>query len=139
METALPAMWRARHTGWARAPVPSAAATRADRIAAVAGRPGVHGLSDVLLEYHLTHPVDSAAELVAVLAPLSGHGELLPTLGAFLDADLDRRGAARALGVHANTVDNRLDRIAGLTGVDPRSSRGIQLFGAALVVQRTLG
>ena len=47
--------------------------------------------------------------------------------------------AARALGVHANTVDNRLDRIAELTGVDPRSSRGIQLLGAALVVQRTRG
>jgi DNA-binding PucR family transcriptional regulator len=99
----------------------------------------VHRLSDVLLEYHLTHPVDSAADLVAVLVPLSGHGELLPTLVAFLDADLNRRSAARALGVHANTVDNRLDRVGELTGVDPRSSRGIQLFGAALVVQRTLG
>ena len=74
-----------------------------------------------------------------MLAPLSAHGELLPTLVAFLDADLNRRTAARALGVHANTVDNRLDRIAELTGVDPRSSRGIQLFGAALVVHRTLG
>ena len=116
-----------------------AAAERADRIAAVAGRPGVHTLAEVLLEYHLTHPVDSAADLVAVLAPLSGHGELLPTLVAFLDADLNRRSAARALGVHANTVDNRLDRIAELAGVDPRSSRGIQLLGAALVVQRTLG
>ena len=115
-----------------------AAATRADRIAAVAGKPGVHRLSDVLLEYHLTHPVDSAADLVAVLAPLSAYGELLPTLVAFLDADLNRRSAARALEVHPNTVDNRLDRIAQLTGVDPRSSRGIQLFGAALVVHRTL-
>jgi hypothetical protein len=116
-----------------------AAAERADRIAAVAGRPGLHTLAEVLLEYHLTQPVDSAADLVAVLAPLSGHRELLPTLGAFLDADLDRRSAARVLGVHANTVDNRLDRIAELTGVDPRSARGIQLFGAALVVRRTLG
>lgn len=116
-----------------------AAAARADRIAAVAGRPGVHRLPDVLLEYHLTHPVDSAAELAAVLTPLTGHRELLPTLAAFLEADLDRRGAARTLGVHANTVDNRLDRIGELTGVDPRSARGIQLFGAALVVRRTLG
>ncbi len=116
--------------------VPEAAA-RADRIAAVAGRPGAHQLSDVLLEYHLTHDVDSAAELLAVLAPLAGHPELLPTLVAFLDADLNRRDAAGALGVHANTVDNRLDRIGDLTGVDPRSARGIQLLGAAIVVHRT--
>lgn len=113
-----------------------AAAVRADRIAAVAGRPGVHRLSDVLLEYHLTHPADSAAELVAVLDPLHRHPDLLPTVVAFLDADLDRRSAAQALGVHANTVDNRLERVAGLTGVDPRSARGIQLFGAAIVVHR---
>ncbi|MDT0277492.1 PucR family transcriptional regulator [Blastococcus goldschmidtiae] len=115
-----------------------AAAARADRIAAVAGRPGAHRLSDVLLEYHLTHQVDSTAELVAVLTPLSGHPELLPTLSAFLDADLNRRHAARTLGVHANTVDNRLDRVGELTGVDPRSARGIQLLGAAIVVHRTL-
>ncbi len=115
-----------------------AAAARADRIAAVAGRPGVHQLSDVLLEYHLTHPVDSAADVAAVLTPLAGHPDLLPTLVAFLDSDLDRRSAARALGVHANTVDNRLGRVAELTGTDPRSTRGIQLFGAALVVAGTL-
>lgn len=118
------------------ADVPAAAA-RADRIAAVAGEPGVHQLSDVLLEYHLTQPADSAAELAGVLTPLAGSPGLLPTLVAFLDADLDRRGAARVLGVHANTVDNRLDRIAASTGVDPRSARGIQLFGAAIVVHRS--
>jgi hypothetical protein len=119
------------------ADVPAAAA-RADRIAAVAGRPGVHLLSDVLLEYHLTSPVDSATELAGVLAPLGGHPDLLPTLTAFLDADLNRRVTAQALGVHANTVDNRLERVAELTGVDPRSARGIQLLGAAIVVRRTL-
>jgi hypothetical protein len=116
------------------ADVPAAAA-RAGRIAAVAGRPGVHRLSDVLLEYHLTQPVDSAADVAAVLDPLAGHPELLATLAAFLDADLDRRSAAQVLGVHANTVDNRLERVAALTGLDPRSTRGIQLLGAALVVR----
>ncbi len=119
----------------ARADVPAAAA-RADRIAAVAGRPGVHRLGDVLLEYHLTGPLDSSAEVAAVLDPLDGHPDLLPTLVAFLGADLDRRGAAQALGVHANTVDNRLERVGELTGIDPRSARGIQLFGASIAVRR---
>ncbi|SOC47533.1 PucR C-terminal helix-turn-helix domain-containing protein [Blastococcus aggregatus] len=121
----------------APADVPAAAA-RADRIAAVAGRPGIHRLSDVLLEYHLTGPLDSAAEVAAVLEPLAGHPDLLPTLVAFLGADLNRRGAAQDLGVHANTVDNRLERIGELTGVDPRSARGIQLFGAAIAVRRAI-
>lgn len=113
-----------------------AAARRAGRIAAVAGTPGLHRLADVLLDYHLAQPGDGAAEVAAVLDPLVAHPDLLPTLTAWLGADLDRRGTARALGVHANTVDNRLERIAELTGVDPRSARGIQLFGAALALRR---
>ncbi|MGY1752010.1 PucR family transcriptional regulator [Blastococcus sp. SYSU D01042] len=116
-----------------------AAARRADRVAAVAGRPGVHRLADVLLEYHLGQPVDSAVEVAAVLDPLAGRVELLGTLAAFLDADLDRRRTAQALGVHANTVDNRLNRVAALTGLDPRTTRGLQLLGAALVVRRVPG
>ena len=50
-----------------------------------------------------------------------------------------RRRTAQALGVHANTVDNRLDRVAALTGLDPRTTRGLQLLGAALVVRRAAG
>ncbi len=128
--------------GLARAATPAdvpAAAARASRIAAVADGPGVHQLSDVLLEYHLTGPGDSAAEVAAVLDPLDGQPGLLCTLRAYLDADLNRRGAAQSLGVHANTVDNRLDRIAELTCTDPRSTRGIQLLGAAIALRRMPG
>ncbi|MEU8587382.1 helix-turn-helix domain-containing protein [Streptomyces sp. NPDC048664] len=112
-----------------------AAAEQAARIAAVARAPGVHRLHDVLLDYHLAGSGDSAAELVALLAPLDGHVGLPETVAAFLDHDLDRRRTAEALRVHPNTVGNRLARAAQLTGLDPHTTRGVQLFGAALTLR----
>jgi hypothetical protein len=129
------------HIGWAAAErddVP-AAARRAERIlvaARTSGRPpGVYGLDDVLLDYHLGRPRDSDPEIVAVLEPLTGHPELVTTLTAHLAADRDRRRTAAALGVHPNTVDKRLARAMELTGVDLHTTRGIVLLAAALAAQ----
>ncbi len=54
---------------------------------------------------------------------------------AFLDGDSDRRRTAESLGVHPDTVDNRLTRALELTGVDPRTTRGVQLCSAALTLR----
>ncbi|MEU6770140.1 helix-turn-helix domain-containing protein [Streptomyces sp. NPDC046759] len=116
-----------------------AAAERARRIAAVADKPGLHRLRDVLLDYHLSAPADSAPELGALLAPLDHQPGLIATVAAFLDCDFDRRRTAQALDVHPNTVDNRLARVVELTGVDPHTARGVQLFGAALTLHRIAG
>ncbi|MFE1859360.1 PucR family transcriptional regulator [Streptomyces anandii] len=116
-----------------------AAAERARRIALVADGPGLHRLRDVLLEYHVATAEDSAPELGALLQPLDGHPGLTETVAAFLSCDFDRRRTAQALGVHPNTVDNRLARVAELTGVDPHTGRGVQLFGAALTLHRIAG
>ncbi|MFF3763361.1 PucR family transcriptional regulator [Streptomyces sp. NPDC001922] len=113
-----------------------AAADQARRIAGLVTEPGVHRLRDVLLDYHLARPADSAAALTALLEPLDGHPGLTDTVRAFLDGDSDRRRTAETLGVHPNTVDNRLTRALELTGVDPRTTRGVQLFGAALTLRR---
>lgn len=113
-----------------------AAAEQARRIAAVARTPGVHRLQDVLLDYHLAGSKDSAAELAALLDPLDRHVGLIETVAAFLDCDLDRRRTAQVLKVHPNTVDNRLARIAQLTGLYPHTTRGVQIFGAALTLRR---
>ncbi|MGW1809974.1 PucR family transcriptional regulator [Streptomyces sp. NPDC002078] len=116
-----------------------AAAERARRIAAVADQPGVHRLRDVLLDYHVAGATDSAPELAALLEPLEGQPGLTATVAAFLDCDFDRRRTAQALDVHPNTVDNRLARVTELTGVDPHTARGVQLFGAALTLHRIAG
>ncbi|WP_406079905.1 helix-turn-helix domain-containing protein [Streptomyces zaomyceticus] len=93
----------------------------------------MHQLQDAPLDYCIARPADSATEPAAILEPLDRHPELTATRAAFLDCDLDRRRAAHALGVHPHTVDNRLARTSGLTGLDPRTTRGVQLFGAALL------
>ncbi len=45
-------------------------------------------------------------------------GELLDTLEVYLDLLGERRKAARALNIHANTLDYRIRRIKDIMGVD---------------------
>jgi len=122
--------------------IPRAAAQAQDvvRLARALGRPpGGYLLRDVLLEYQLTRPSDAQVELAHLLDPLDRNPDLPLTLEAYLDHDLDRRKTAAALHVHPNTLDYRLRRIVGLTGLDPATSRGLQLLGAALAARRLLG
>ncbi len=97
--------------------------------------PGAYQLADVLLEYQLTRPTEALTALAALLDPLERNPDLLATLRAYLDCDLDRRRTAAALHVHPNTLDYRLRRVVELTGLDPTTTRGLQLFGAALAAR----
>ena len=56
-------------------------------------------------------------------------GEDAETVHAFAAADLNVTRAADALHVHPNTVRYRLDRIAGETGIDPRTFAGLVELG----------
>jgi hypothetical protein len=98
--------------------------------------PGAYLLRDVLLEYQLTRPSDAQAVLASLIEPLDRNPDLLRTLEAYLDADLDRRSTASALHVHPNTFDYRLRRIIDLIGLDPATTHGLQLLGAALAARR---
>ena len=107
------------------------------RLARQLGRPpGGYLLRDVLLEYQLTRPSDAHAALSGLLDPLDRNPDLPHTLEVYLAHDLDRRRTAAALHVHPNTLDYRLRRIVELTGLDPSTSRGLQLLGAALAARR---
>ena len=107
------------------------------RLARVLERPpGGYLLRDVLLEYQLTRPSDAQVELALLLEPLDRNPDLPLTLEVYLDHDLDRRSTAAALHVHPNTLDYRLRRIVELTGLDPSTTRGLQLLGAALAARR---
>jgi hypothetical protein len=107
------------------------------RLARQLGRPpGGYLLQDVLLEYQLTRPSDAHAALSGLLDPLDRNPDLPLTLSVYLEHDLDRRRTAAALHVHPNTLDYRLRRIVELTGLDPATSRGLQLLGAALAARR---
>lgn len=103
------------------------------KVAQAARRPpGPYRLADVLLEYQLTRPGPALAQLSSLLAPLAGKPELLETLRAYLSGGMDRRGTAERLSVHPNTLDYRLRRITGLTGLDATRQADLARVQAAL-------
>jgi hypothetical protein len=67
----------------------------------------------------------------------SQSGELSGTIRAFADCSLNVKQTARCLGVHANTVYFRLNRINKLTGIDPRTFSGASLLLTALQLLET--
>jgi carbohydrate diacid regulator len=56
-----------------------------------------------------------------LLSPLDQEGELLETLDAFFFENCCPSSTANRLFIHRNTLSYRLDKIASLTGLDPRS------------------
>jgi carbohydrate diacid regulator len=70
-----------------------------------------------------------------VLQPLDGEPELLATLEVFLRSNLSPSQTAQALHIHRHTLAYRLDKIAHLTGSDPREFEAAAQFHAALVLR----
>ena len=73
-------------------------------------------------------------EWTRYLVPADGgqSGELSRTIRAFADCSLNVKETARRLGVHANTVYFRLNRIHKLTGIDPRTFSGTSVLVTSL-------
>ncbi|MGW7531365.1 PucR family transcriptional regulator [Amycolatopsis sp. NPDC054798] len=110
-----------------------AAVAEAERLLRLNSVPGtVAVLADHLFEYQLNHDSAATPQLRALAARLGGEPDLTTTLRTYFDTDFNRRETARKLHVHPNTVDNRLSRIANLTGADPRTAKGLLLLGASL-------
>ena len=55
-----------------------------------------------------------------LLSPLDNEPDLLKTLGVFFDQDCALNNTAKTLIIHRNTLTYRLEKIASLTGLDPR-------------------
>lgn len=72
-----------------------------------------------------------------LLSPLDHEPELLRTLDAFFTHDCCPSATARQLSIHRNTLSYRLDKIASLTGLDPRHFDDAVQIRLALVL-RTL-
>ncbi|WP_182357625.1 PucR family transcriptional regulator [Tomitella gaofuii] len=99
---------------------------------------GVYTFGDLAVEYQLTRPGPGRDRLAAALDPLTANAGLIETLGVHIGNNLDRRRTATALGLHPNTVDHRLKRIAKLTGHDPTRPHGLRHLHAATVIDRFL-
>ncbi|MFC7260092.1 PucR family transcriptional regulator [Streptomyces lutosisoli] len=122
------------------ADIPEAARTATEilRVTRACGLPpGLHRLEDVLLEFHLSRPDPSSHKIAALLDPVAERPELLETLRTHLAHQQDRRATATALGLHPNTVDNRLAKIGEQSGIDLSSPRGAALAIAALLLRDT--
>lgn len=121
------------------AAVPQAAVLAKDLLdlsRAHGGHESVGMLDNLLVEYHLSRPSAARTGLRNVSEQLNQAPELTDTLDTYFAHDFNRRRTARVLKVHPNTIDNRLARIADITGVDPRTSRGLMLLGSALTLDR---
>ncbi|WUD72835.1 helix-turn-helix domain-containing protein [Streptomyces sp. NBC_00510] len=122
--------------------IPGAARTATEvlRVARAGGLPpGLHRLDDVLLEYHLSRRDESSDRIAALLDPIAGRQDLVETLRTYLGSRQERRSTARQLGLHPNTVDNRLARICELTGLDLAAPHGTALALAALLLRDAAG
>lgn len=67
-----------------------------------------------------------------MLSPLDNAPELIETLNAFFNRNCMPSETATELGIHRNTLNYRLNKIASLTGLDPRQ------FGDAIQIQLAL-
>ncbi|GGV71206.1 transcriptional regulator [Streptomyces longisporoflavus] len=113
-------------------------ATEILRITRACGMPpGLHRMDDVLLEYHLSRRNESSHLISALLDPVADRPELLETLRVHLAHQQERRATAAALGLHPNTVDNRLAKIGERTGIDLSAPRGTALAIAALLLRES--
>ncbi|PKV81876.1 PucR family transcriptional regulator [Nocardia fluminea] len=94
---------------------------------------GLHFFDSLALEYQITRPGPGRAALASLLEPLAAHTELWETLCCYIGNDLNRRAAASALGVHANTIDYRIKRVGQLTGLDLTLHAGLWYARSALI------
>jgi carbohydrate diacid regulator len=74
-----------------------------------------------------------------LLQPIAADPELVDTLAAFLEADLSPSPTAQSLHIHRHTLAYRLDKIALLTGLDPRHFEAAAQLRAALLLRQLDG
>ncbi len=106
-------------------------------MARATGQPhGLHRVDDFALELALAQQPSAQHQLLTLLAPLEARPDLLVTLETWLRVDFNYAKAARALRIHRNTVDYRLQRVGELTGLSVATARGLQVLTAAVTVRR---
>ena len=77
------------------------------------------GVQRIMLGWYTSEEfADLAAGLLQPLVDIDPDGELLRTVEAYLDAESSATNAAAVLGVHRNTVTQRMLRVAAAVGVD---------------------
>lgn len=96
-------------------------------------------LAEIELGLYLSRTADSTARRLVprsidLLVEDGLEGEPARTLRAFAEASLNVKLCANRLGVHVNTIYNRLNRVRRLTGIDPRTYSDVLSLTTALSI-----
>ncbi len=98
------------------------------------------GVQRVLLGWFSSDDFSSyAGSILEPVMEVDHEGNLLETLEAYLDASCSTTGAAQRLGVHRNTVSNRVRRVTEVLGIqleDPETRLSLQLACRVLRINR---
>jgi carbohydrate diacid regulator len=71
-----------------------------------------------------------------IVAKIADHNGLLETLSCYLDNDLSLTKTAKKLKIHRNTLVYRLERIEGMTGLDPKLFNDAFQLKIALIMDK---
>lgn len=86
------------------------------------GANGVHCLDELGMAAFVGIPDEQIKNDLAahILSPLDHEPEMIETLQAFFKSNCSPSQASSLLSIHRNTLNYRLDKIASLSGLDPR-------------------
>ncbi|HEX6685966.1 MAG TPA: helix-turn-helix domain-containing protein [Candidatus Limnocylindrales bacterium] len=122
------AVGRTGHLGEA-----AALACRISRVAPAQSKPReLHTVADVIVELALGELPELDRWLRSIGELLAAGPDLVRTLNAFYQHDMNRLRAANALNIHPRTLDYRIHRARDLTGLHPASTRGVRVISAAV-------
>jgi len=110
-----------------------ALARRVSRVAPVEAIPRrVHTTDDVFVELGVTQLPQVELWMHGLVQRLSTGPDLIVTLDAYYQNDMNRLNTAGALFIHPRTLDYRLQRVRELVEIDPGSTRGVRVLSAAV-------
>jgi PucR C-terminal helix-turn-helix domain len=92
----------------------------------------VYGVTDVFAELGAARLPEVEQWMQSVAQQLTGGPDLVATLDAYYQQDMNRLRTAAALCIHPRTLDYRLARVRELTGLDPGSTRGVRVLSTAV-------
>ncbi|WP_158885906.1 PucR family transcriptional regulator [Amycolatopsis anabasis] len=114
-----------------------ALARRISQVAPVEAVPRrLHTMADVFVELGVAQLPQVDDWLRGLAQRLAGGPDLLATLDAYYQYDMNRLNTAGALHIHPRTLDYRLRRVRELAGMEPGSLQGVRVLSA--VVARVL-
>lgn len=99
---------------------------------------GILHIEDAAIELILSEVTEASARrlISQVLGELVMHPNLLESLQAFYDSDMNLSMAARKIDVHRNTLLYRLNRVETLIGEDPRQFQSAIRIQLGLLLYR---